>query len=152
MWHCYVHALLELASAEEIVGPTHRRPAEARSSTLSSEAITGCTALPLQFLNVPNRGICRCVPRQAEKTVRTLQLWRLARWDRVICGIQDQQTQRRLLAEPDLTLKRAFEVAQAIELAHTQVKELQYPPHGGSACHWVSIQIVSSSGTAEHSR
>ena len=30
--------------------------------------------------------------------------------DRIACGIQDQQTQRRLLAEPDLTLKRAFEV------------------------------------------
>ena len=29
-------------------------------------------------------------------------------WDRIVCGIQDQRTQRRLLAEPDLTLKRAF--------------------------------------------
>ena len=29
--------------------------------------------------------------------------------------------------EPDLTLKKAFEVAQAIESADTQVKELQNP-------------------------
>ena len=46
--------------------------------------------------------------------------------DRIVCSIQDQRTQCRLLAEPDLTLKRTFEVAQAIELADTQVKELQY--------------------------
>ena len=42
--------------------------------------------------------------------------------DRIVCGIQDQRAQRRLLAEPDLTLKRVFEVAQAIESADTQVK------------------------------
>ena len=46
--------------------------------------------------------------------------------DRIVCGIQDQRTQRRLLEEPDLTLKRVFEVAQAIESTDTQVKELQY--------------------------
>ena len=47
--------------------------------------------------------------------------------DRIVCGIQDQRTQRRLLAETDLTLKRAFEVAQAIESADKQVQELQHP-------------------------
>ena len=41
--------------------------------------------------------------------------------DRLICGIQDQRTQRRLLAEPDLTLQKAFEAAQAIELAVSNV-------------------------------
>ena len=47
--------------------------------------------------------------------------------DRIVCSIQDQQTQRKLLAEPELTLKKAFEVAQAIESAYTQVQELQHP-------------------------
>ena len=47
--------------------------------------------------------------------------------DRSVCGIQDQQTQCKLLAELNLTLKRTFEVAQAIESADTQVKELQHP-------------------------
>ena len=37
--------------------------------------------------------------------------------DMIVCGIQDQRTQRRLLAETDLTFKKAFEVAQAIESA-----------------------------------
>ena len=45
--------------------------------------------------------------------------------DRLVCGIHDQRTQRRLLAETDLTLHKAFEVAQAIESAESQVKELQ---------------------------
>ena len=43
-----------------------------------------------------------------------------------MCGIQDQRTQCRLLAETDLMLKKAFEVAQAIESADTQVQELQH--------------------------
>ena len=47
--------------------------------------------------------------------------------DRIVYGIQDQRTQRRLLAEHELTLKKAFEVAQAIESADTQVQELQHP-------------------------
>ena len=46
--------------------------------------------------------------------------------DRIVCGIQDQRTQRRLLAESKLTLKKAFEIAQAAESADTQVKELQH--------------------------
>ena len=46
--------------------------------------------------------------------------------DRIVCGIQDQRTQRRLLAETDLTFKRAFEEAQAIDSADKQVYELQY--------------------------
>ena len=46
--------------------------------------------------------------------------------DRIVCGIQDQRTQRRLLAQTDLTLKKAFEVAQAIQSADTQVQELQH--------------------------
>ena len=48
--------------------------------------------------------------------------------DRIVCGIQDQRKQRKLLVEPDLTLRKAFKVTQAIESADTQVKELQHPP------------------------
>ena len=47
--------------------------------------------------------------------------------DRLVCGIHDQRTQRRLLAETDLTLHKAFEVAQAIQSAESKVKELQQP-------------------------
>ena len=34
--------------------------------------------------------------------------------DRIVCGIDDGQVQRHLLAEPDLTYKKAFDIAQAI--------------------------------------
>ena len=35
------------------------------------------------------------------------------RSDRLVCGIADSRLQRRLLAEPDLTFKKALELAQA---------------------------------------
>ena len=62
--------------------------------------------------------------------------------DRIVCSIQDQRTQRRLLAEPKLTLKKAFEVAQAIESAGTQVQELKHPHT--AALHAVGPQFRSS--------
>ena len=37
--------------------------------------------------------------------------------DRIVCGVNDARIQRRLLAETDLTFKKALEVAQAMELA-----------------------------------
>ena len=45
--------------------------------------------------------------------------------DRLVCGINDQRMQRRLLAEPDLTCKKAVELAQAIESADQNVRDLQ---------------------------
>ena len=37
--------------------------------------------------------------------------------DRLVCGINDQRLQRRLLAEPTLTFEKAWELAQASETA-----------------------------------
>ncbi len=45
--------------------------------------------------------------------------------DRVVCGIQDERLQRRLLAEPDLTFKKAFDIAQAYESAESNAKALR---------------------------
>jgi len=45
--------------------------------------------------------------------------------DRLVCGIASSAIQRRLLAEPDLTLKKAQDLAQAIESADKNVKDLQ---------------------------
>ena len=59
--------------------------------------------------------------------------------DRIVCSIQDQRTHRRLLAEPELTLKKGFEVAQAIESADTQVQKLQHPRT--AALHAVGPQL-----------
>ena len=45
--------------------------------------------------------------------------------DRVVCGIADGRLQRRLLAEPELTLKKAVELAQAQETADQGGQHLQ---------------------------
>ena len=44
--------------------------------------------------------------------------------DRLVCGINDERMQRRLLAEPDLTCKKAVQLAQAIESAEQNVRDL----------------------------
>ena len=45
--------------------------------------------------------------------------------DRLVCGISDSGIQRRLLSEPDLTFKKAFDLAQAAESAERNVHDLQ---------------------------
>ena len=45
--------------------------------------------------------------------------------DRLVCGIASGSTQRRLLAEPDLTLQKVQNLAQAIESADKNAKDLQ---------------------------
>ena len=44
--------------------------------------------------------------------------------DRLVCGIQDDQIQRTLLAKSDLTLQKAFELAQLQESAEANAKTL----------------------------
>ncbi|XP_060742372.1 uncharacterized protein K02A2.6-like [Tachysurus vachellii] len=45
--------------------------------------------------------------------------------DRLVCGICDDRIQRRLLAESELTFERALKLAQALETANNDVKDLQ---------------------------
>ena len=45
--------------------------------------------------------------------------------DKLVCGLRNENMQRKLLAEADLTLQRAFEVAQGMEAAQHQASELQ---------------------------
>ena len=44
--------------------------------------------------------------------------------DRLVCGINDEHMQQRLLAEPDLTCKKAVQLAQAIESTEQNVCDL----------------------------
>ena len=44
--------------------------------------------------------------------------------DRLVCGISDEKIQRRLLAEPSLTLKKSEEIALAMELASKHVVDI----------------------------
>ena len=45
--------------------------------------------------------------------------------DRLVCGINDQRIQRRLLAEAKLTFTKAFELARAMEAADRNAKDLK---------------------------
>ncbi|MCY3927857.1 MAG: retroviral-like aspartic protease family protein [Acidobacteria bacterium] len=45
--------------------------------------------------------------------------------DRLVCGVEEPRIQRRLLAEPDLTFDKAFELALAAESADKNAKDLQ---------------------------
>ena len=47
--------------------------------------------------------------------------------DRLVCGVEESKIQRRLLAEPDLTFDKAFELAIASESADKNAKDLQPP-------------------------
>ena len=44
--------------------------------------------------------------------------------DRLVCGVNDMQIQKRLLAETELTFKKTFIIAQAIEMAEKDTKDL----------------------------
>ena len=67
--------------------------------------------------------------------------------DRLVCGIKDSRVQRRLLSETDLTFKKAFELAQASEVAEKNARDLhkltgavhairtQQPPKKNSPCY-----------------
>ena len=45
--------------------------------------------------------------------------------DRLVCGINDQWLQRRLLSEPELTFAKALELAQVAEAAERNTRELE---------------------------
>ena len=47
--------------------------------------------------------------------------------DRIVCGINDAVIQRQLLSEKELTFSKALEVAQGMESAAKNVKELSIP-------------------------
>ena len=53
--------------------------------------------------------------------------------DRLVCGINDESIQRRLLAESTLTFKKAFELAQGMEAASKDVREMLGAPQPPSA-------------------
>ena len=45
--------------------------------------------------------------------------------DRLVCGLQEESIQRRLLTEYNLTIFQAVQIAQGMEAARRSVKDLQ---------------------------
>ena len=50
--------------------------------------------------------------------------------DRIVCGINDVQTQKRLLVEKDLTFAKAKEIALGLESAVQGARDIQLPSSG----------------------
>jgi len=69
--------------------------------------------------------------------------------DRLVCGVNDLQIQKRLLAEPDLTFKKACEITQAIEMVDKDTKDLaaatgtgQLPMHSVHTERYISEDLL----------
>ncbi len=48
--------------------------------------------------------------------------------DRIVCGIQDKQTRRQLLKEPNLTLSQAIDICRVSETTKSQLKTFENEP------------------------
>ncbi len=70
--------------------------------------------------------------------------------DRLVCGINQEATQRRLLAEPKLTLTKALELAQGMETAGRNVQEILAKPGAESTMFRIGqTSITSTAGREE---
>ena len=65
--------------------------------------------------------------------------------DRLVCGLRDEDTQKRLLSEEDLTFVCAMEMAQSREAAQLNVQQLKETSE-------VAVKTVSSRGDKQFKR
>ena len=65
--------------------------------------------------------------------------------DTFVCGLNSSAIQKRLLAESELTLKRALEIAQSIEAVAKQAKYLNLgSPAAAAASDYVDLNFIKS--------
>ena len=62
--------------------------------------------------------------------------------DRLVCGVQHSHLQKRLLAEPELTFQKAFDLCQVSEAADRNIKELQAGHRQGPKLAGASVMVV----------
>ena len=60
--------------------------------------------------------------------------------DRLVCGLRNTMTQKRLLAEADLTLHHAVEIAQGMEIAEHNKQQIQSAVNGASISASTKVQ------------
>ena len=66
--------------------------------------------------------------------------------DRLVCGLAERRVQQRLLAEGDLTFDKALKIAQAMELAERDARDLQQAgAHSRAGVHRLAQTPVASS-------
>lgn len=64
--------------------------------------------------------------------------------DRLVCGINDSRIQQRLLAEPELSFKKAYDLAISAEVAGRDVRVLQQPTESSVATQQLLVEQESS--------
>lgn len=62
--------------------------------------------------------------------------------ERLVCGVRDSCLQKCLLAEPELTFQKAFDLCQVSEVADKNVKELQVGQQQGSMLPGASVMVI----------
>eukprot|EP00731_Ephydatia_muelleri_P020829 Em0013g556a len=67
--------------------------------------------------------------------------------DRLVCGLRDVRVQRRLFAEPKLTFTKAFELAQAAELAEKSSQDIS---RAGASVNALGPRKATAGQTADH--
>ena len=70
--------------------------------------------------------------------------------DRIVCGINDENIQRRLLAEKTLTLDSALDIAVGMESARKNVTELQTPVQKPTEVYKVTTTNCYRCGNSDH--
>ena len=66
--------------------------------------------------------------------------------DRLVCGINNQRIQRRLLAEPNLTFEKAKALAEAAERADENARELEKATPGPVGIHKIATRKTKEGG------
>ena len=64
--------------------------------------------------------------------------------DRIVCGVNDNAIQKRLLAEPKLTFQQALDLARGLKTAARNIKELKTPHGPDAASKTEDVQKISS--------
>ncbi|KAL5481520.1 hypothetical protein EMCRGX_G021699 [Ephydatia muelleri] len=67
--------------------------------------------------------------------------------DRLVCGLRDVRVQRRLFAKPKLTFTKAFELAQAAELAEKSSQDIS---RAGASVNALGPRKATAGQTADH--
>ena len=66
--------------------------------------------------------------------------------DRLVCGVNNEQLQRRLLAEPRLTFAKAMEISWTFETTTEEARMLQHDARGAE---FLAVNVLSNTNSAD---
>ena len=66
--------------------------------------------------------------------------------DRLVCGVNNEQLQRRLLAEPRLTFAKAMEISRTFETTTEEARMLQHDARGAE---FLAVNVLSNTNSVD---